>query len=380
MKQRSLLRSIPLFAIAIACSLALVGCGGTNYGYTGGTAATVNGKAIEEDTVTKYIQDFRASAEMTDKDSWGKWLVSNQLDAKTIREQVIDYYVDIELTNQACEEKGITIDDSEIDAQVEQMKANYGNQKAWEDALAENGITEEQYRESIRNSMLNEKLVEAVAGEENAEASDDDVMAYLDKYASMFQGAKKSSHILFAADDEETAQKVLDQINSGELDFAEAAKQYSTDTASAEKGGDVGWDAINSFVVEYGDALDGLDKGEISSLVTSQYGIHIIKCTDVFDVSDKHDSISDYPEEIVEYIRGIASSQVQSEAFDTWFNEYKESAEIVINDMPENVPYNVDLTQIQTEETETPDSAAGNIPVDESEGGDDEQATEESGK
>ena len=375
MKQRSLLRSIPLFAIAIACSLALVGCGGGNYGYTGGTAATVNGKAIEEDTVTKYIQDFRTSSEMTDKDSWGKWLVSNQLDAKTIREQVIDYYVDIELTKQACEEKGITVEASEIDAQIEQMKSNYGDQKAWEEALAQNGINEEQYRESIENGMLTEKLTAAVAEEEGAEASDDDVMNYLSMYASMFDGSKKSSHILFAADDEETAQEVLDQINSGELDFAEAAKQYSTDTGSAEKGCDVGWDAINSFVTDYGDALGDLDKGEVSGLVTSEYGIHIIKCTDTFDASVERDSLSDYPEEFVEYIRGIASSQTQSEAFDTWFNEYKESAEVVINDMPENVPYNVDLSQVSTEETESAEAGAEGTAEEGT-----EQPAEESGK
>ena len=378
MKQRSLLRSIPLFALAVACSLALVGCGGGNYGYTGGTAATVNGQAIEEDTVTKYIQDFRTSAEMTDKDSWGKWLVSNQLDAATIREQVIDYYVDIELTNQACEEKGITVEDSEIDAQVEQMKANYGgDEKAWNDALAENGITEEQYRESIKNSMLTEKLSAAVAEEEGTEASDDDVLSYLEMYSSMFDGSRKSSHILFAADDEETAQKVLDQINSGELDFAEAAKQYSTDTASAENGGDVGWDAINSFVTDYGDALNDLDKGEVSGLVTSEYGIHIIMCTDTFDASKERSDVSDYPEEFVDYIRGIVDSQVQSGAFDTWFNEYKEAAEIVINDMPENVPYNVDLSQVNTEDVETADDGT---PTDDGTTEDAEQSAEESGE
>ncbi len=53
---------------------------------------------------------------------------------------------------------------------------------------------------------------------------------------------------------------MLDQINSGQLDFAEAAKQYSQGNAegtggSAAKGGDVGWDKLSSFVTEYTDGL-----------------------------------------------------------------------------------------------------------------------------
>ena len=66
-------------------------------------------------------------------------------------------------------------------------------------------------------------------------------------YATAYDGAKRSSHILFNTGDEATAQDVLDRINSGELDFAEAAKEYSQDTGSAENGGDVGWDKLKQL-------------------------------------------------------------------------------------------------------------------------------------
>ena len=92
-------------------------------------------------------------------------------------------------------------------------------------------------------------------------------------------------------DDQATAQEVLDKINSGELDFADAAQQYSQDEGSKADGGNVGWDKLTSFVDEYQTALDGLEKDQVSALVTSTYGIHIIKCTDVFTAPDEVTSI-----------------------------------------------------------------------------------------
>ena len=66
-------------------------------------------------------------------------------------------------------------------------------------------------------------------------------------YDTTYDGAKRSSHILFDSGDEATAREVLDKLNAGELDFAEAAKEYSKD-GSASDGGDVGWDKTSSFV------------------------------------------------------------------------------------------------------------------------------------
>ena len=64
MEYRSLFRRVSVIGVTAACALALAGCSGSNYGYTGGVAATVNGTEIQEDTVTKYIQDFRTNSDL----------------------------------------------------------------------------------------------------------------------------------------------------------------------------------------------------------------------------------------------------------------------------------------------------------------------------
>lgn len=344
MKHGALLRKISVVGVSAACCIALVGCGGTNYGYTGGVAATVNGAEIQEDTITKYIQDFRTSSDLTSDDDWGNWMKENSFDPATVRDQVIDCYVENELKKQACDEKGITVEQSQVDDEINNMKANYDSDDAWKQALSSAGLTEDQYRESVEAGLLDKALEDAVAGDA-ATADDSKVLDMLNTYYTMFNGARKSSHILFASSDTEKAQEVLDQINAGTLDFAEAAKQYSTDTASAADGGNVGWDAINSFVTDYTDALDGLSVGQVSGLVTSDYGIHIIKCTDEFTCDGKATSLSAYPQEFVDYISNIVKDQNKSTAYSDWFKDYKAQADIQNNDMPENVPYNLDMTK-----------------------------------
>lgn len=358
MKHKALLRKVSIIGVSAACCFALVGCGGTNYGYTGGVAATVNGSEIEEDTITKYIQDFRTSSDLTSDQDWANWMNENSLDPSTVRSQVIDYYTEVELKKQACDEKGISVDQSEVDEHIESMKSNYSSDEEWQSALSSTGISEDQYRQAIEEGFRDEALMENVAGD-SAEADDSEVLEMLNTYYTMFDGAKRSSHILFSSDDEATAQEVLDQINAGTLDFADAAKQYSTDTASAENGGDVGWDATNTFVDAYTTALGELSKGEVSGLVTSDYGIHIIKCTDEFSCDGTADSLDDYPSEFVDYISNIVKSQNQSSAYNDWFTSYKDQADIQINDMPEDVPYNLDMTQYESEEGTTDESGDG---------------------
>ena len=143
------------------------------------------------------------------------------------------------------------------------------------------------------------------------------------------------------------AQEVLDKINSGELSFEDAVEQYSDDAGSKADGGDVGWDKLTSFVTEYQDALSNLEKGQVSGIVETTYGYHIIKCTDYFHVDGEVSSLDNVPQEIQDYISNVVKSQEESTAYDAWWEDYKEKADIEINPMPEDVPYNVSLDGIE---------------------------------
>ena len=88
----------------------------------------------------------------------------------------------------------------------------------------------------------------------------------------------------------------------------------------------------------------------MSEPVESDFGIHIIKCTEVFEAPEELTSIDQIPEAFRSTIEEVAKSSAVNEAYQAWIDELKASATIVINPMPANVPYNIDLTPYKTEE------------------------------
>lgn len=356
MKTARIVRAACAAGLAAACMCGIAACSSNESasGLTGGVAATVNGTEIAEDDVTTVIENLRASYSLEDQGAWGNYLASMGTTPDEIRSNVIDSFVEQELQKQGAEERGVTVEDSEIDTYVNYIKANYDNDEKWQQALQQAGFDDEAaYRENIKESLLGNALIESFTADD---PTDDEIVEYAST-AVTFDVAKRSSHILFDVNDQETAQSVLDQINAGTLDFAEAAKEYSTDTGSAENGGDVGWDQLTSFVEEYQTALDGLAVGQVSGLVESDYGWHIIKCTDEFTPPEEITSIDQLPQEFVDAYRDAVKQQKQQEAYQAWYDEYKVAADIVINDMPEGLPYAVDMSQYQTED-ETEDGSS----------------------
>lgn len=345
-------KAVAAVGVAAACSVSLFACQGG--GAAGGTAATVNGTAIPEEQVTNTIQTVRAQSGLDSEDAWGQFLAANSMTPESVREQIIDSFINQELVKQGAAELGITVESAEIDTYVDSMKANFDSDEAWKQALSDAGFSEESYRESIASSLLTQGVGNYF--EEKAVPTDEDAVESAKTYASYYDGSKRSSHILFKVDDpsdeaameaaREKAQSVLDQINAG-LDFAEAAKQYSDDT-SAANGGDVGWDRVSTFVSDYQSALSDLELDQVSDLVETEYGIHIIKCTDVYTAPENITSLDQLPAEFRETVASMSKSVKANNDYNAWLEGLRENADIVINDMPSNVPYNVDMSKYTT--------------------------------
>lgn len=356
MKKQSFAKSFATLGLAAVCVVGITGCSGSADNadkptYTGGVAATVNGTEIQEDTVTQAIEDIRASMSLTDEQSWGEWLAENDYTPATVREEIVNSYIDQELVKQGTASMDIQADQDEVNQYVDSMRSNYESDEAWNNALQSVGMTEEEYRSNIELSLVSQQLKSKVA-EGLEEPKEEDLLTLAQSYATSYNGAKKSSHILFDASDEAQAKEVLAKIKSGDLDFATAAAEYSKDTGSAGDGGNVGWDKLSNLVTEYKTALAELDKGEVSDLVPSSYGIHIIQCTDVFTAPEKLEKTSQLPQEFQDAVKSMYASNNESQAYYTWLEEQRKAADIKINDMPEGLPYYVDMEKFPKAESE----------------------------
>lgn len=335
MKASNPVRTALSAVLALCCAAGLAGCSAAK------PAATVNGTEIAEETVTAYIENFRATSALEDDGAWGAWLSDNGYTPESVREEVVDYYVDQELTRQAAQERGVSVDAAKVDEAVQKAKEGYDSEEAWREALAASNTTEEAYRSQVELSLLKTALSDSFG---KAEEPDDQQL--LDR-AAAYDGAKRSSCILFAADDANEAEDVRASIESGKQEFADAAKEHSADGGAATDG-DKGWDALAPVGTEYAEALASLAKGEMSDLVETGDGIYLIRCTDEFKVPEG--GLTDAAQ-VPDALLAAASASLESTAslngYQDWYEDFKSKAEITVNPLPDNASYNVKVTQAE---------------------------------
>ncbi len=160
------------------------------------------------------------------------------------------------------------VSDKEVQAELDKIKENFESDEQLEEALQANGYKDlEQFKTDVRKQLLAQK-----AATEGVDVSDEKLKTFYEENQNLFTELE-ASHIL--VDDEETAKEVKEKLNDGG-DFAELAKEYSKD-GSAQNGGDLGIFKKGDMVAEFEEAAFALKEGEVSDIVQSQFGFHIIK-------------------------------------------------------------------------------------------------------
>ncbi len=154
------------------------------------------------------------------------------------------------------------VTDEEIETKYATFTQQYGDQMA--NVLEQNGYTEETFKQSLRYTVLQEKA------QADVKVTDEEIQKYYDQASQELH----ARHILVAT--EEEAKEIIEELKNGG-DFAEIAKEKSTDTASGAEGGDLGWFSVGQMVEEFNDAAYALEVNTISEPVKSDFGYHIIE-------------------------------------------------------------------------------------------------------
>ncbi len=252
---------------------------------------------------------------------------------KAAIQQIMPQLVGIEIAKAYASEHNITVSDAEVDQQIEKIKKQVGdqarssgqdlsNQEAYEQALKQNNITEEELRNDIRENLPVQMVQEKVSG--NAEPTDEEIQKYYEQNKeAQFTTPEQVCvrHILFNKDQKQKAEDVKKQLEDGD-DFAKLAKKYSQDPGSAKKGGDLGCLSKGDTVPSFEEAAFGAKEGEIVGPVKTQFGYHILKVTDEKPKQTRPLS------EVEPQIRSQLASQKQSEAFSKWLGEQKKKRDV----------------------------------------------------
>ncbi|MDH7487960.1 MAG: peptidylprolyl isomerase [Anaerolineae bacterium] len=260
----------------------------------GTVAARVNGQAIPMATFQKQFFQFKVA--LTDQNvdlttDEGKAALAQ------VRAQVLNSLIELALIQQAAARMGISISDEQLEAHVQETVASGGGEEKFQEWLAESGITPEEFREQLRAELQTEMVIQQVTG------------SVPDKAEQVH-----ARHILLAS--EQDAQAALRRIQAGE-DFAKVAREMSQDEITRADGGDLDFfpKGMLSVPKEIEDAAFALQPGQVSGIVRSPHGYHIVQVLE-------RQAGRPLPPDVYQAMK--------QKAFDDWLQQQRAAAQVEI--------------------------------------------------
>jgi len=247
--------------------------------------------------------------------------------------QALDQLVTYAVLTQETRARKVAVTDDEVESNIKQMRSQFPTEQEFTKALAARGMSLDKLKSDTRIDISINKMMEAEAatGQPPAEAQ---VREFYDKNPDKFKQdeAVRASHILFKVEESadaatkkkvrDQAEAVLKQVRAG-ADFAELAKKHSAD-GSAQQGGDLNFFTKGQMVPAFDQAAFTLKPGEISDIVTTQFGYHIIKVTE-------HRAPSTVPfEQVSERIKEYLTEQQKQQKAQAFIQSLKQKAKIEV--------------------------------------------------
>ncbi len=244
-------------------------------------AAIVNGKPIPMSEYDAGLEQLNRQIAMT-----GKTPDEKQMPA--LKQRIIDNLVARELLIQEVGKQGIKADEAEVNAQLDAVKKN-ASPEEFANSLKQMNTTEPALKEFFASQLAIKKLIDKEVASK-APVTPQEVKAFYDGNPDVFKTPEmvRASHILVKVDEKATPEekaKALEKMKAiqkrikGGEDFAKVAKEVS-DCPSKEKGGDLDFFQKGQMVPEFENAAFAMKVGDVSDIVETQFGYHIIKLTD----------------------------------------------------------------------------------------------------
>jgi len=255
-----------------------------------------------------------------------------------LRPNFLDQFATQQVLLQEAQARDITAPEAEVEAQIAQAREGAGAN--FEQALSAAGYENEAaLREYIRESLVLQRTVEALEGE--VAVADAEVRQFYNQNREQFSQPEQvcARHILLA--DQAKADEIYQRLQDGG-NFAELARNNSTDPGSKENGGDLGCLTTGQTVPTFEEAAFAAEVGETTAPVQSEFGFHIIR------VYEKRPGAPVPFAEVREQVRG----QLVNQKLGARVTELREASGIEL--FPENLPQTAPVAPVQPEAAPAP--------------------------
>ena len=232
---------------------------------------------------------------------------------------------------QQSQSEGIDIKDSPVAKALEEFKAAFKDEKAYQNALTEMGFSEEMLKAQIKNGLTIKTLIDKEVLQKIS-VSDQQVRAFYDDNPNLFRKPEqvKASHILVQVPENAgeakqaealaAIQALKTRIDNGE-NFATLAQENS-DCPSKAKGGDLGFFSRDQMVPPFSEAAFALQPGQTSDVVQTRFGYHLIR------VTERQEEQTMAFNEVKEAISARLRQEQEGKKIDVYLEKLKEHADI----------------------------------------------------
>lgn len=269
-----MLKKISAILLSLVMFFSLVGCSAGN---SNGNVADVNGEIIAKEYFEKrFIILEQSYNEYYNQDIW-----TEEKDGKTfrqlVREKLLDTIVVESLVKQSMDLSDFTLDENEIEEALSTYNSEIESNESLRKFYSDNDIDGDFIKNQIVNQFYLEALKDTIREEVKNKSEE------LDKYYDENVIEVRARDILVK--DEEAAREILLKIKAGE-DFEELAKENSKDPSTAYKGGDLGFFPKAKLEKEIEEIAFSLEAGQVSDLIKTELGYHIIKVEETRTISE----------------------------------------------------------------------------------------------
>ncbi len=279
-------------------------------------------------------KDFDRTMVVAAKQFEGNGFQQQAVSPVNLKKEVLTRLVDFELMLQDSKKRGIVIEDSHLDENVATFKKRLGEEAEFQTFLKENDFTEAEMREQFQRELAMHGLQTSLYTElqEKVSITDEDIKEFYEANQVKFKRPEqvKASHILITVDETadeaakaEAREKIVSlqkEITAGG-DFAEIAKANSQ-CPSAANGGDLGFFGKGQMVKPFEEAAFSLNVNEVSDVVETQFGYHLIR------LEEKREASMTPLDELKDKIEKYLSQQKLEQAQQDYLQGLRDNAKI----------------------------------------------------